>query len=101
LANYSVLIYLKDESLCNFYPHLIPDKNTVREIKTVHEYVEKFKTLINLERIAEIKTQEEEIKKLSGKERELFGRAILNLRGFKAGTKFHLYLVRFLREKNH
>ncbi len=99
LANYSALVYLKDESLCKFYPHLVPDKNTIREIKTVHEYVERFKTLINLERIAEIKTREEEIKRLSGKERELFGRAILNLRGFKAGTKFHLHLVRFSREK--
>lgn len=100
VANYSALIYLKDESVCKFYQHLIPDKNTIKEIKGVHQYVEKFKNLIDLERSAEIKTQEEEIKKLSGKERELLGRAILNLRGSKAGTKFHLHLVRFSREKS-
>ena len=99
-ANRSTLIYLKNEELCKFYPYLFPKKTTVEEIKSVHTYVEKFKTLIDLERSAEIKTQEEEIRKLSGKERELFGRAILNLKGFKAGTKFHLYLVRFSREKS-
>ncbi len=99
IANNSILLYLKDESLCRFYPDFVPDKNTIKEIKTVHKYVEKFKKLIEFERQAEISNQEAEIRKLSGKERELIGRAILNLKGNKAGTKFHLYLVRFWREK--
>ncbi|MEO2083027.1 MAG: AAA domain-containing protein, partial [Desulfurobacteriaceae bacterium] len=99
VANGKTLIFLKDESLCKVYPELIPDQETVKEITTVHRYVEKFKYLIDLERIAEIEVQENEIRKLSGRERELLGRAILDLKGTKAGTKFHLHLVRFWREK--
>ncbi len=99
VANGKTLIFLKDESLCKVYPELIPDQETVKEITTVHRYVEKFKYLIDLERIAEIEVQENEIRRLSGRERELLGRAILDLKGTKAGTKFHLHLVRFWREK--
>ena len=39
------------------------------------------------------------MRRLSGEERELFGRAILNLKAVKVGTKFHIHLVRFFREK--
>ena len=99
LANQSALIYLRNESLCDYYPEFIPDEQTIKEIQTVHKYVEKFKTLIAYERQAEISFQKEEIRRLSGKEREFLGRAILNLKGTKAGTKFHLHLVRFWREK--
>ena len=99
-ANGASLIFLKDESLCDLYPEFIPDKETIKEIITVHKYVEKFKKFIEIERLAEMKTQEEEIRKVSGKEREILGRAILNLKGSKAGTKFHLYLVKFGRKKS-
>ena len=98
-ANSSALVYLKDESLCRVYEDLVPDEKTEREIKTVHEYVERFKYLIDVERLAEMEFQEEEIKRLSGRERELLGRAILDLKGSKVGMKFHLHLVRFWREK--
>ncbi len=98
-ANNSALIYLKKEELCNLYPDLIPDVKTIKEIKRVHKYVERFKRLIEYEREAEIVNQITEIKRFSAKERELLGRAILNLKGSKAGTKFYLYLVRFWREK--
>ena len=99
-ANSASLIFLKDESLYDLYPEFIPDKETIKEIITVHKYVEKFKKFIEIERLAEMKTQEEEIRKVSGKEREILGRAILNLKGSKAGTKFHLYLVKFGRKKS-
>ncbi|SMP08115.1 DNA helicase, putative [Desulfurobacterium pacificum] len=99
IANGKTLIFLKDESLCRVFEDFVPDEETVREIVTVHNYVEKFKYLIDIERIAEIEAQEEEIRRLSGRERELLGRAILDLKGSKAGTKFHLHLVRFWREK--
>ena len=99
VANGKTLIYLKDESLCKLYGELVPSKEEEVEIVTVHRYVEKFKLLIDAERIAEMEAQEEEIRKLSGKERELLGRAVLDLKGTKAGTKFHLHLVRFWREK--
>ncbi len=98
-ANRACLVYLKDESLCKVFPELIPDKDLEKEIATVHRFVEKFKLLIDMERIAEIEQQENEIKRLSGRERELLGRAVLDLKGTGAGTKFHLFLVRFFREK--
>jgi len=99
-ANGGVLLFLKNEKLCKeFYKDLIPNDDFVKEVIEVHNYVEKFKKLINLEREAEIKTQQEEIKKLSGKERELLGRAILDLKGVKAGSKFHFHLVKFGRKK--
>ncbi|MEO2068276.1 MAG: IGHMBP2 family helicase [Desulfurobacteriaceae bacterium] len=100
IANGSTLIFLKDESLCNdIFKEFVPDEETIKEIVTVHTYVEKFKNLIDTERLAEMEAQEEEIRKLSGRERELLGRAILDLKGTKAGMKFHLHLVRFWREK--
>ncbi len=99
VANGSTLVYLKDDSLSKLFPELVPSPEEEEEIRTVHLYVERFKSLIDLERVAEIEFQEEEIRKLSGKERELLGRAILDLKGTKAGTKFHLHLVRFWREK--
>ncbi|SNR71077.1 IGHMBP2 family helicase [Desulfurobacterium atlanticum] len=98
-ANTSALVYLKDESMCKVYEDLVPDEKTEEEIKAVHQYVEKFKYLIDVERLAEMEFQEEEIRRLSGRERELLGRAILDLKGSKAGMKFHLHLVRFWREK--
>ncbi len=98
-ANTDALVYLKDESLCKVYEHLVPDRETEIEIKTVHEYVEKFKYLIDVERLAEMEFQEKEIKRLSGRERELLGRAILDLKGSKSGIKFHMQLVRFWRDK--
>ncbi len=98
-ANRACLVYLKDESLCKVFRELIPDKDLEKEIATVHRFVEKFKLLIDMERIAEIEQQENEIKRLSGRERELLGRAVLDLKGTGAGTKFHLFLVRFFREK--
>ena len=99
IANGKTLIYLKDESLCQIYEDFIPSEEEAKEICTVHRYVEKFKYLIDVERLAEIEAQEAEIRRLSGRERELLGRAILDLKGTKAGTKFHLHLVRFWREK--
>lgn len=98
-ANGSTLVYLKDDSLSKLFPDFLPSPEQEEEIRAVHLYVEKFKYLIDLERAAEIEFQEEEIRRLSGKERELLGRAILDLKGTKAGTKFHLHLVRFWREK--
>ncbi|WP_457567784.1 IGHMBP2 family helicase [Desulfurobacterium sp.] len=99
IANMSALVYLRDESLTELYPELVPDEDVEREIRTVHQYVERFKYLIDLERLAEMEFQEQEIRRLSGRERELLGRAILDLKGVRLGMKFHLHLVRFYREK--
>ena len=69
------------------------------EIKRVHQYIEHFKRLIELEKQAEIATQKEEIKRLSGKERELLGKAILDLKGSRVGTKFKMHFVKFGRKR--
>ena len=45
-ANSASLIFLKDESLCDLYPEFIPDKETIKEIITVHKYVENSKNLL-------------------------------------------------------
>ncbi len=100
LANRSALIYLKDESLCKeIFKEFVPSEDVEREIREVHNYVEKFKFLIDMERLAELEQQEEEIKRLSGFERELLGRAVLGLKGIRLGLKFHYHIVKFLREK--
>ncbi|WP_234697100.1 IGHMBP2 family helicase [Nitrosophilus alvini] len=70
-----------------------------KEIIAVHDFVEEYKNLIEVERIAEIEAQINEIRSFSGFEREIFGRAILDLKGFKAPPKFNLYFVKFGRSK--
>jgi hypothetical protein len=96
VANRSTLVFFReDERVCSAPDELVPDDDTVKEIVAVHEYVERFKLLINMERLAEIQLQGEEMRKLSGRERELLGRAILDLKGSRAGTKFHFTLVKF------
>ena len=98
-ANFSALVYLKDESLCRLYAELVPSPQEEKEIKLVHKYVERLKKLLEAERQAEVKAQQEEMRRLSGRERELLGRAILDLKGSKAGTKFKFHLVKFGRRK--
>ena len=98
-ANGKTLVFLKDERICEKFPELIPEEKEVKEIVEVHKYVERFLKLIELEREAEISAQLEEIKRLSGRERELVGRAVLDLKGVKAGERFGFYMVRFLRDK--
>lgn len=64
------------------------------------EYTEKFKKALDIERKAEILKTMDEIKKLTGLEREKRGRAILNLRGSFAGREIGgFYLVKFGRRK--
>jgi len=64
------------------------------------EYTEKFKKALDIERKAEILKTMDEIKKLTGLEREKRGRAILNLKGSFAGREIGgFYLVKFGRRK--
>ncbi len=63
----------------------------------LREYVERLKRLVKLEREAEIKAMMEEIKRLSGEERERLGRAILNLDGKIVGSEFEFKLVKYGR----
>lgn len=65
----------------------------------IEEYVINLINLINLERNSEIEAIKEEIRTLSGKEREKWGRAILNLKGKLSGREFDYFLVRFFRKE--
>lgn len=66
---------------------------------TVHQFVKKLIKLVELERNAEISAMLDEIKRLSGEEREKKGRAILGLTGKFVGEELGYFLVRFGRRK--
>ncbi|SJZ34434.1 IGHMBP2 family helicase [Selenihalanaerobacter shriftii] len=69
------------------------------KIKKINDYVSKFKRLIQMERKAEMRRHELEIKNLTGYEREQKGRAILHLRGRDEGEVFGgKRLVKFMRQ---
>ncbi|QCK15125.1 IGHMBP2 family helicase [Mangrovivirga cuniculi] len=67
----------------------------MEEIKSIKRYQKYFKKLIDLEREEEMMTQLNEIRVLSGAERQRKGRALLDLRGKDAGAGLGgTYLVR-------
>ncbi len=78
---------------------MIPSRELEHRIKTIHDYIEEYKALIDVERRAEMEAQLSEIRALSGREREIYGRAVLGLQGRRSGRKFDLYLVRLSRDK--
>ncbi|HIP90044.1 MAG TPA: IGHMBP2 family helicase, partial [Candidatus Nanopusillus sp.] len=65
----------------------------------VKEYINHLKKLVELERKAEIEAMKEEMKKLSGQEREKVGRAILGLNGKVIGEEFKYKLVKYGRNR--
>ncbi|WP_353662068.1 IGHMBP2 family helicase [Hydrogenimonas sp. SS33] len=87
------------KSYFNLPKEMVPSRELEHRIRTIHDYVEEYKALIDVERRAEMEAQMREIRSTSGKEREFFGRAVLGLKGRSAGRKFDLYLVRFGRER--
>ncbi|WP_281950531.1 IGHMBP2 family helicase [Nitrosophilus kaiyonis] len=98
-ANSSTLIVLKKRVKIKPTKSFIPSIEEEEEIKYIHKFVEEYKYLIELERVAEISAQISEIKGFSGIEREIFGRAILDLKGQKQPKQFNLYFVKFGRNK--
>ncbi|MBD3178254.1 MAG: IGHMBP2 family helicase [Candidatus Latescibacteria bacterium] len=70
-------------------------------MKKEKKYLKKFRSLVEKERAEEMRWHENEIRRLSGKEREKRGRAILNLRGRNQGTGLGgRYIVKFLRQRH-
>ncbi|MFW6410373.1 MAG: IGHMBP2 family helicase, partial [Halanaerobiales bacterium] len=66
----------------------------------IREYIDKFRRLVELERTEEMERHELEIKRLSPREREKKGRAILHLRGRSEGTAFgNKPMVKFMRQR--
>ncbi len=70
---------------------------TADRIRRIHDYVERFRRLIRLERDAEMEQHRAEMARLSGPRREALGRAVLGLKGSDAGVRFHFRLVKFGR----
>ncbi len=98
-ADNATLIFLKKRVKNKPKKELIPPRSLEAEILRAEEFVETYRYLIERERTAEIEAQIREIKTLSATERELFGRAILGLRGRYMGEQFYFHLVRFSRDK--
>lgn len=66
----------------------------------IDDYVEHFSRLVNLEREEEMKRHQNEIKHLSGREREKRGRAILHAKARKEGTGLGgKIFVKFVRKE--
>jgi len=69
-------------------------------LKKQKKYINKFRSLVQKEREEEMRWHEEEIRKLSGRQREERGRAILHLRGRNQGTGLGgRYIVKFMRQR--
>jgi superfamily I DNA and/or RNA helicase len=74
--------------------------NDVTRRKTVDSYYDKFTSLVELERKEEMERHELEIKRLSPREREKKGRALLNMRGKKDGQTYdHKPKIKFMKEQ--
>jgi len=66
--------------------------------KSRTHYINHFRRLINLEREADIKRHEDEIKKLTGTKREKKGRALMNMRGKRAGRLYgNQHLIKYMK----
>ncbi|MBS3777728.1 MAG: IGHMBP2 family helicase [Candidatus Thermoplasmatota archaeon] len=77
------------------------DPSRVSKVKfSNHEYNKHFSKLVNLERKEEMRRHEQEIKKLSGKQREKRGRAVLHCSARNDGMGYGgTFLVKFVRKK--
>ncbi|MFB6226123.1 MAG: IGHMBP2 family helicase [Candidatus Paceibacteria bacterium] len=69
----------------------------ITEIDGIEDYISTFDELVELEREEEMKQHEQEMKNLSGEEREDKGRALLHLQGQDQGEGLGGYVVKFKR----
>ncbi|ASJ01097.1 IGHMBP2 family helicase [Thermococcus gorgonarius] len=67
--------------------------------RELSRFINRLKELVELERKAEIEAMRAEMKRLSGREREKVGRAILGLNGKIIGEELSYFLIRYGREK--
>jgi len=63
------------------------------------KFIARLKVLIEMERKAEIEAMRAEMKRLSGREREKVGRAVLGLNGKIIGEELGYFLVRYGRDR--
>ncbi|WP_297464353.1 IGHMBP2 family helicase [Thermococcus sp.] len=64
----------------------------------LERFISRLKELVELERKAEIEAMRREMRRLSGREREKLGRAILDLNGKVVGEELGYFLVRYGRD---
>ena len=69
------------------------------ENKVLTKFISHLKTLIEMERKAEIETMRTEMRRLSGREREKLGRAVLGLNGKIIGEELGYFLVKYGRDR--
>ncbi len=98
-ANGATLVLLKKRVKNRPPKTLIPSRALEEEMIETDRFCTRYRLLIEEERIAEIEAQLHEIRTLCARDREFFGRAILELSARFEGEKFHYYLVRFSRAK--
>ena len=98
-ADGAVLYRLKRGLVPKLPPEMLPDEERKRRILRIADYIEEYRQLIEAEREAERRGRIEEIRRFSGRELESFGRAILDLKGRRAGRLFDLELVRYGRDR--
>jgi len=83
----------KNVNVYEFSSKLIEKENKISK------YISNFKSLVQLEREEEMQMHENEIRNLSGHEREKKGRAILHLRGRDQGTGLkNKYMIKYMRQ---
>ena len=71
----------------------------LEKLEEVEDYVSEYQELVELEREEEMRQHEEEIRNMSGSEREAKGRAVLHLRARDEGEGIEGQKVKFMR--NH
>ncbi len=98
-ANQKTLLCLKKRVKTKIPKSMFPSREEEAEIIQIHEFVERYRYLIDQERRAEIEATIGELRSISGEEREIYGRAILGLRGSKEPSRLGLYFVRFGRSR--
>ncbi len=69
------------------------------ENEVLTKFITRLKELVELERRAEIEAMRREMRRLSGRERERVGRAILGLNGKVVGEELGYFLVRYGRDR--
>jgi predicted DNA helicase len=68
-------------------------------IQAARQYTERLSALVELEREEEMRRHEQEIQRLSGREREAKGRALLDLRARDEGEGLGGHFVKFMKEQ--
>src|SRR5690554_976813 len=95
-----VVNIMKDEQIGGVNVRVYPENPEKLLNKQVYDYLQKYRKLVELERKEEMERHLSEIKRLSGREREEKGRAILHLRGRDQVEGYAgKHLIKFLRQR--